>query len=131
MGLFDKEDKDGILSKLQRATGELFASGDTEPGNTQNNGRPKFCSNCGAKLNAGEKFCHNCGVHIAVNIRTSASDSFETPTTVPQSTVEPTVQENSTERKQEYAGRIQKCPNCGCTISDRCDSSVFSLSDTS
>ena len=39
MGLFDKEGKDGILSKLQRATGELFASGDTEPGNTQNNGR--------------------------------------------------------------------------------------------
>ena len=76
MGLFAKDSKDGILSKLQRATGELFASGDTEPGNTQNNGRPKFCSNCGAKLNAGEKFCHNCGVQIATNMQTSEPESF-------------------------------------------------------
>ena len=118
MGLFDKEDKDGILSKLQRATGELFASGDAEPGNTQNNGRPKFCSNCGAKLNSGEKFCHNCGVQIAANSQDSPSDSFGTPIAAPQAAVEPTIQENSAERKQEYAGRIQKCPNCGCTISD-------------
>lgn len=29
-----------------------------------------------------------------------------------------TFQENSTERSQEYAGSVQKCPNCGCTISD-------------
>lgn len=106
MGLFDKEGKDGILSKLQRATGELFAGGDTEPGNTQNNGRPKFCSNCGAKLNSGEKFCHNCGVQIAANSQASLSDSFETPIAAPQAAVEPTIQENSAERKQEYAGRI-------------------------
>ena len=118
MGLFDKEGKDGILSKLQRATGELFAGGDTEPGNTQNNGRPKFCSNCGAKLSSGEKFCHNCGVQIAANSQVSLSDSFGTPIAAPQAAVEPTIQENSAERKQEYAGRIQKCPNCGCTISD-------------
>lgn len=55
MELFDKESKNGNLSKLQRAISGLFASGSTEPGNDQNNGKAKFCSNCGAKLNAGEK----------------------------------------------------------------------------
>ena len=44
MGLFDKENKGGILSKLQRATGELFASGGTESGNDQKIGKPKFCT---------------------------------------------------------------------------------------
>lgn len=118
MGLFDKENKGGILSKLQRATGELFASGGTESGNDPKIGKPKFCTNCGAKLNVGEKFCHNCGVQIAVNLQASASDRLEVPIAVPQPEAEPTIQENSAERKQEYAGRIQKCPNCGCIISD-------------
>lgn len=116
MGLFDKESKGGILSKLQRATGELLAGGNTEPGN--DNGKAKFCSDCGAKLNAGEKFCHNCGAQIVVNKQTSKPESFESSAVVPQPAVEATIQENSTERSQEYAGKIQKCPNCGCTISD-------------
>ena len=57
-------------------------------------------------------------MQIAANSQASLSDSLETPIAAPQAAVEPTIQENSAERKQEYAGRIQKCPNCGCTISD-------------
>ncbi len=45
-----------------------------------------FCSNCGEKLNEGARFCHNCG----------ASTNDET-----------------SQRTQEYGGKIIKCPSCG------------------
>lgn len=49
-----------------------------------------FCSNCGSKLIDGAKFCQQCGNPV----RESAKRVYD-------------------ERKQEYAGRIFKCPNCG------------------
>ncbi len=57
-----------------------------------------FCTNCGERLNDGAKFCHGCGVKIGqVNISLS-----------PDSTNE--------KRRQEYVGKIYKCPNCGSVI---------------
>lgn len=46
-----------------------------------------FCKNCGSELIANAKFCQKCGC--------------------------PTVNENGEKRKQEYAGKIIKCPRCG------------------
>ena len=51
-----------------------------------------FCSNCGEKLNDGAKFCPECGSSVT------------------------TVSEDSTKRKQEYVGKVYKCPNCGMVI---------------
>lgn len=47
-----------------------------------------YCANCGTEIVADAKFCQKCG-H---------------PTTV---------QNNASTRKQEFAGKIYKCPNCG------------------
>lgn len=63
----------------------------------------RFCSNCGAKLNAGSKFCSACGIQVG-NVRQedTAEHGFEK-------------QENGKYqfRRQEYAGTVLKCPNCG------------------
>lgn len=50
-----------------------------------------FCINCGEKLVDGARFCHACGTPVAVG---------------------------SSERKQEYVGKILKCPNCGAVITE-------------
>lgn len=52
-----------------------------------------FCSKCGEKLNDGARFCHACGAGI-----------------------ESAVNQNE-QRRQEYVGKIYKCPNCGTVIS--------------
>jgi hypothetical protein len=51
-----------------------------------------YCSNCGAQIADNAKFCQECG-----SPNTSDSSS-------------------STERQQEYAGKILKCPSCGETL---------------
>lgn len=52
-----------------------------------------YCNNCGAKVVDGAKFCHKCGNAIFTNpIDTSG------------------------QRKQEFAGKIIKCPACGSEI---------------
>ena len=48
-----------------------------------------FCSNCGIQLKEDSKFCHKCGMSTK-NKHTG-----------------------DTNRHQEYAGKIIKCPNCG------------------
>lgn len=50
-----------------------------------------FCINCGEKLVDGARFCHACG----------------TPVTG-----------SSSERRQEFVGKILKCPNCGAVITE-------------
>lgn len=53
-----------------------------------------FCKNCGKPLSDDTKFCPECGTQVA------------------------RVQEpESEQRKQKYAGEIQKCPNCGEVVS--------------
>lgn len=55
----------------------------------------KYCSNCGAQLNDNSNFCHICG----------------TPVNGAQVT-------KSTERKEEFVGKVFKCPNCGSVITE-------------
>lgn len=50
-----------------------------------------FCINCGEKLVDGARFCHACG----------------TPVTG-----------SSSEQRQEFVGKILKCPNCGAVITE-------------
>ena len=47
------------------------------------------CSNCGAQIDNNTKFCPECG---------SAHAARAT---------------NSTQRQQEFKGKVMKCPNCG------------------
>lgn len=63
-----------------------------------------FCSNCGTKLAPGVKYCPGCGTPIG-GVATPP-----VPSAVQSETDNPTV------RKQEYAGKIVKCPNCGASI---------------
>lgn len=53
-----------------------------------------FCQNCGKELLEGAKFCSECGT--------------------PVGSVAPV--NNNSQRQQEYAGKILKCPNCGTPI---------------
>ena len=59
-----------------------------------------FCAKCGHQLVDGAKFCFECGTKVEVSTtRTSASQ-----------------QSSCAERKQEYAGKIIKCPACGAEL---------------
>ncbi len=49
-----------------------------------------YCTNCGQQLADGAKFCAGCGAAINTN--------------------------NNTQRRQEWAGTIIKCPHCGETL---------------
>lgn len=63
-----------------------------------------FCGKCGHELANGAKFCFECGQKV------EPSDAFHEP-----ATTEAGVEQASTftERVQEYAGKIIKCPSCG------------------
>ena len=66
-----------------------------------------FCTKCGHKLAEGAKFCFECGTKVDVadipNKTTSSAFEGEQPSTY-------------VERKQEYAGKIIKCPACGAEL---------------
>lgn len=53
-----------------------------------------FCVNCGERLVDGAKFCHECGAPAGV------------------------VTENINQRRQEYIGKILKCPGCGAAVNE-------------
>lgn len=64
-----------------------------------------FCTICGAKNNFEAKFCQSCGSPIQIiNNSQKVEKSFEVPQNIKPS---------YSERKQEYAGKIIKCPSCG------------------
>ena len=76
-----------------------------------------FCINCGNQIAPGASFCGNCGTKVGGVVPT------QTPP-IPQ--VQP-----STQRQQEYIGKIFKCPNCGEVISQsaaRCPSCGYEIS---
>lgn len=67
-----------------------------------------FCTNCGEKNNIGARFCQNCGTSL-VNENKSKQNVTSHKDEQQQSTYY--------ERKQEYAGKIKKCPVCGQELS--------------
>lgn len=72
-----------------------------------------FCSNCGTKLNEGAKFCHGCGAAVGA----VTPPPVETPPVMQPVVEQP--QNNPNERRQEFVGKILKCPHCGATINER------------
>ncbi len=52
-----------------------------------------FCSNCGVRLVEGARFCQKCGTAVK-----NSNEGF------------------SGQKRQEFAGKIYKCPNCGETL---------------
>lgn len=106
MEMFDMVSKDGILNKLQRAGGELFSNGVSEPKDDQNNGQTKFCSNCGTKLDPSAKFCPGCGTALGTETHAVAAPP------IPNKPFS-----NRETRQEEFAGTVLKCPDCGAVIS--------------
>lgn len=66
-----------------------------------------FCSKCGHQLADGAKFCFECGTKVEM-----ADVQGKTVKTVPEAEQQSTY----TGRKQEYAGKIIKCPACGAEL---------------
>lgn len=63
-----------------------------------------YCFNCGQKNNGDSKYCQNCGTRlITSDIRLYENEEQIQPSTY-------------TERKQEYVGKILKCPSCGAEL---------------
>lgn len=72
----------------------------------EKNGMFLFCTNCGEKNNIGARFCQSCGMPLGTekqNIRIKEPHKENIHSTY-------------SERRQEYAGKIIKCPNCGETL---------------
>ena len=113
MGILNKKSLDNAFGKIKKATSD-FISTVSEDNSAEDKKYSCFCTNCGTGLAANEKFCHNCGTAVAANTKAET----EQPPTIPKESESETLKQNETERKQEYAGSIVKCPNCGCNISD-------------
>ena len=92
-----------------------------------------YCSNCGEKLIAGSRFCNACGTpteKLEPEKVESAPIQDEkiiaTPSITPPSVKQEKKDEESlktepkqstySERKQEFAGKIIKCPSCGAEL---------------
>ncbi len=63
-----------------------------------------YCSNCGEKLIPNSKFCNYCG---------TPTDNTKNEKNVVEEKKKETSNEDLTERKMVYEGKIHKCPNCG------------------
>lgn len=72
------------------------------------------CFVCGEKNNINAKFCQNCGSRIDSSNKKEVNNSDNSP----EKTVGEEAKNNDhncsfSQRKQEYAGKIIKCPECG------------------
>lgn len=63
-----------------------------------------FCTSCGEKNNIGARFCQGCGTPLG-------NENKDKQTEEPRK--EEYHQSTYSERKQEFAGKVIKCPNCG------------------
>ena len=80
----------------------------------------RFCTNCGNSLRENAKFCDNCGNALDNNQEKTCDNHNK-------------ADDNVNERKQEWAGKIVKCPNCGeilTSFSARCPSCGFEINTT-
>lgn len=96
------EDNNGNAESTHSVTAREKATEANESINVPN---VKFCPKCGTKNNNEANFCQSCGSPIQV---INNSQKVEKSVEVPQNS-DPTY----SERKQEYAGKIIKCPSCG------------------
>lgn len=85
----------------------------------------RFCSFCGTKLDPGARFCKSCGTPL---------ETVSQPKQTEESCKEkPHQQSTYSERRQEFAGKIIKCPNCGEVLKSfvaNCPSCGFELRGT-
>ena len=88
-----------------------------------------YCTNCGTKLGVNAKFCSECGSSVMADgeneqyVNDYKEESFgfndrhnkteETKVFNYKKIKSNTGEENSRTRKEEYAGKIIKCPSCG------------------
>ena len=102
------------------------------PDNAKTNNVKKYCTHCGASLNADAKFCSSCGTAVASdNSKAFESTPTMTNNSKPYAPHVEITRETYTERQQEYVGKIYKCPNCGNTINISnavCEACGFHLS---
>lgn len=108
MGILNKESLDDAFGKIKKATSD-FLSIVSEDNSAVDKKYSCFCTNCGTGLATNEKFCHNCGTAAVAH----AKAETEQPPAIPKESEPETIKRNETERKQEYAGSVVKCPNCG------------------
>ena len=84
-----------------------------------------FCKKCGTENKADARFCQNCGIFLKDDNKSKqAEESYYNKEQDQQSAY--------SERKQEYAGKIIKCPNCGEVLKSftaNCPSCGFELRD--
>lgn len=113
MGILNKESLDNAFGKIKKATSDFISTVSEDNSKTDKN-YSCFCTNCGTGLATNEKFCHNCGTAVATNTKVET----EQPPAIPKESEPEIVEHNETERKQEYAGKILKCPNCGGVIGE-------------
>ena len=83
----------------------------------------RYCINCGQELTEGAKFCSNCGTSLEKVETTAMQDEknvMPPPIKEAKKVEDPlkTERKQSTysERKQEFAGKIIKCPSCGAEL---------------
>ena len=74
-----------------------------------------FCTKCGAKNNFEAKFCQSCGFPMqainnpqGVDVPQEAKKAFD---------MTQNRETTSSDRKQEFVGKILKCPSCGAQLS--------------
>lgn len=107
---FEGISQQGYANQPEISTSNVSAFNDNVLSNDlENKTKFNYCSNCGTQLNNGAKFCHNCGAAVNTTLQKDEEQNFA-----------PSVQNttNSTERQQEYVGKILKCPNCGGVLSE-------------
>lgn len=96
------------------------------PQATQSQTQHRFCVNCGTLLTMGTKFCPECGCKVENNDTATDATPNVSNAKVGTENVPPIVQEpvqqkpveskadiSSTQRQQEYIGKVYKCPYCG------------------
>lgn len=81
-----------------------------------------FCENCGGEIIRGKKYCPNCAHEIGKSV---IEPSMQEPKQGKEASppvsefktegkpVEKVEEKEKTHRKQEYTGKVLKCPNCG------------------
>lgn len=83
-----------------------------------------FCTSCGEKNNIGARFCQSCGTPSGTGNNIKQTEEFRK---------EEYHQSTYYERRQEFAGKIIKCPNCGETLRSfvaMCPSCGYELRDS-